>query len=166
MSMNDEFRKSPEEFLKKHTVQSGGMIAGSGNKTVGFTNKSGFVFLEEEAQGIKCYYLKTAKGMTNTSCLDRAEKDASFFFTDSLTGCQFLAYGGSVNPIIEHDNSQGGFAQRRTEAGKKDLLCSVVPNVDYGSEEIANVVGVKTGGRWEFYLQHGIPGSPKVRKLA
>ncbi|MEN8151599.1 MAG: hypothetical protein ABFS86_17420 [Planctomycetota bacterium] len=166
MSMSAEFSKSPEAFLKKHTLHTGGRLAGSGNKKVGFTMKSGTLFLEEDPKGVKCYYLKTAKGMTNTSCLDRAEKDARFFFTDSLTGCQFLAHGGSINPTVEHDNAPGGFSNRLAQATKKNLLCSVVPGKDYADDEIANVVGVKSGKLWEFYLQHGAPGKPRVRKLA
>lgn len=166
MSLNDEFKKAPDGFLRQHTVQTGGRIAGSGNKKVGFVQKGGAIFLEEDPKGLDCYYLATAKGATNTSCLDRAAKEAGFFFTDSLTGCQFLAYGGSVAPVVEHSNDAGSFAARLEAARAKGLLCSVVPGTDYASDEIANVVGVKQGGRWQFYLQHGAPGSPDVSKLA
>src|SRR5262245_26931898 len=54
---------------------------------------------------IKCYYLSAKGNEINDVILN---EDVDYFFTDLLTGCQFLAYGNESQPSIEHNNNLDG----------------------------------------------------------
>ncbi len=178
MGLNQEFMQSPEEFLKKHVilVSAQRFNKGSGVMDLEFIPISDGVQVSLiPAQGdrtMRGYFLQVVQDRS-VRCKPEDLTGVGFFFTDTLTGCQFLAFGAPSNPIIEHNNSSKGggpdFAKHnRLAQGVNGWKISVEPGIDYHpADEWANVVGVRRNNGWEFVLQRFILANRAIilRKL-
>lgn len=104
---------------------------------------------------LKCFYLSAAPDQINSDVLTA---DVDWFFTDLMTGCQFVAYGNANAPNVEHNNNLSGnvnYGARVLNATHGGMLARVSPGIQYdpGASECGTVVGKRTGGNWTFYFQ-------------
>lgn len=104
---------------------------------------------------IRCFYLSAAPDQVNAHVLNA---NVDWFFTDLMTGCQFVAFGNANAPNVEHNNNLSGnvdYTARVNNATQGGLIAQVTPGVQYnpGGAECGTVVGKRTGGVWTFYFQ-------------
>lgn len=119
------------------------------------------VYLQTRAQWgkyshqLSCFYLSAAPNQINDEILPG---DVDWFFTDLLTGCQFLAYGNGTTPNIEHNNNLDGqvnYGARVNNATHGGLIAQVSPGQQYNPQggECGTVVGKRSGTSWTFWFQ-------------
>lgn len=104
---------------------------------------------------LDCFFLSAKPNNVNSFTLP---SDVDWFFTDLLTGCQFLIYGSPDRPTVEHNNSLDGsvdYGACLANAQRGGLLIRVSPGEQYDATggECAVVVGHRQGGAWQFYMQ-------------
>jgi hypothetical protein len=132
-------------------------------------------FLGNEAP-IKAYYLPAHYDRTTTLQLGR---DADYFFTDTITGCQFMAYGNNRHNItVCHVNALNrGNAAYDTEAtevrqanypveiiyGKRQYQGDLSP-LD-APEVVVTVIGWRRADGWHFYQRRRVNRSNNRRVL-
>lgn len=136
---------------------------------------SGFSSLVAEAS-IKAYYLPAQVDKTTSLQLGR---DADYFFTDTITGCQFMAYGNNRhNLTVCHVNALNrGDAKYDEEAaeiksagypvqiiyGKRQYQSGLAP-LD-APEVVVTVVGWRRADGWHFYQRRRVNRSNNRRVL-
>ncbi len=115
----------------------------------------------------KAYYLPFRSNDVRTMNLNPTNhggKDAKVFFTDTMNGCSF-ACGPGANPKVGHFNrTVGGNDSAGIDQGAIDVDINnefgggtryEVKRNDYktGVADYSSLMGVKTGGNWQFYWQ-------------
>jgi len=117
------------------------------------------------AKPIRAYFLRALPNEVNQQSLVGIPLDIRYFFTDLLTGCQFLAYGSAASPTIEHNNNLSGasvdYGARRAHATVQPWSRCVTPGQEYNlgvnpnDDACSAVVGIRddTTNDWHFYLQ-------------
>jgi len=118
-----------------------------------------------KANPITAYYLASQANATKNINITN---HANFFFTDTLTGCLFAAYGNDrFNLTVEHSNAltlgANHLQQRRTAIQNQNHPVEIFfgpdeyrahPNMPAHADPmmmIATVVGRLTGNGWVFY---------------
>jgi hypothetical protein len=113
---------------------------------------------------IRAYYLKSRTDQNTSAFLLRK---AEYFFTDTLTGCTFMAYGNNRHGVtVEHNNAftNGPASMRPYEASiaAQNHPYFVVYNSDTyrqngvqqgerGEDVVATVFGWRKADGWHFY---------------
>lgn len=117
------------------------------------------------ANPIKAYYLVSHPNATRSIVISN---HANFFFTDTLTGCLFSAYGASrFNLTVEHTNAltlgAANLQNHRTQIQNQHHAVTLFfgpdeyrnhPSMPANADPmmmIATVVGKLTGNGWVFY---------------
>jgi hypothetical protein len=105
---------------------------------------------------ISAYYLL---GLPNNDNMQALPNHVPYMFTMHLSACQFLAYGPDRNNVtVEHNNYIGNpalYAARQLliAGANHPFFFQVRPGVEYNPMQLANVVGMRTGAGWQFYLR-------------
>jgi hypothetical protein len=166
-ALDQEFMRDPLAFLRQHwmTVNANNPRTGACNLTL--ENRGGNIILDvgSPKKDIPCFFLKTIPSVAASEQL-RGVAAGNFFFTDTLTGCQFLAWGAVSTPTVEHDHPSitGGLDARRTAVLAAPGQHIVVRPTDYTGS--ANVVGWCPGTQWQFICQtYNGPGTLEANVL-
>lgn len=126
---------------------------------------------------VKAYYLASEQDKTKSLLLGNK---ADFFFTDAITGCQFMAYGNSRNDIRTcHVNAlnNGGMTVYAREA-KAVRACNYPISIIYGQPNyqaglnageqkgnvLATVIGWRKSDGWHFYTRRRL-NDPNHRRV-
>ncbi len=105
---------------------------------------------------IRAYYLL---GLPNNNNSYALPNDVPFMITMHLSGCQFMAYGPDRDHVtVEHNNyitAPGNYALRQgvVAAANHAFFFQVRPGIEYQPMQLANVVGIRGGTGWQFYLR-------------
>jgi len=125
-----------------------------------------FVRRSTFSRPLNSFFLKAIQDNVSQHALPN---DVTFFFTDTLTGCQFLAYGPNRNSLtVEHNNSRTAgavdFTARWNNARTFAYHIRVQRGIQYSAASVANVVGVRRPAGWRFYWQQHHAGlvAPRV----
>jgi hypothetical protein len=118
---------------------------------------------------VRAYYLNSR--VDNTVRIN-VLRHAEYFFTDTLTGCTFIAYGNSrAGLVCEHVNSlnNGSAPLRRAELAarmRNSPVCIIYSALDYragglrqgerGEDVVATVFGRRLADGWHFYARRRI----------
>ena len=163
--LNKQFLKDPLLFLRKHliSVVDGNMQTGT-NK-VGFYADRERVLLKQfigpvgkHQHPFNCYFLRALPDTLNPGIgFNGATED--YFFTSTLSGCQFLAYGASRNSLtIEHNNYLSGHGSydgryQQIQGGAVSARIHNGGSYNIDDDDVGNVVGIRDGGGWHLYFQ-------------
>lgn len=141
------------------------------NGTVEIRNFAATGFMDRAffETAVDAYYLNSR---ANNTVRINVLRHAEYFFTDSLTGCSFIAYGRSRNSLVcEHVNSLNGGAipLRRAELAARmgnHAICIVYGALEYragglrpgerGEDVVATVFGRRLADGWHFYARRRI----------
>lgn len=163
--MNTEFMANPAGFISNRWLMVPSVIGlnnGAGTFGIYPNGNHGaivrpFVRNSYWSHPMRAYYLKPAPNAENSHVLPN---DVSYMFTDTMNGCQFLAYGPDRNNVtVEHNNYFGGtaanYVTRRNliQGAGHAFYWEVRPNQEYNPLQGAVVIGVRSGVGWQFYLR-------------
>lgn len=132
-------------------------------------SRAGFFDRGWNENAIKAYYLNSR---VDNSVEIQVLRHADYFFTDTLTGCTFIAYGNSRHGMVcQHVNSftRGTVPLRQAEFGVRgrNYPVTIILNAnDYrsgglrhgedGSNVVATVFGRRLADGWHFYARRRI----------
>jgi hypothetical protein len=153
----------PSRFLGEHVIMvvSHGMATGPCDLDLvaiagpeGHAQLRPFVRRSRWSHPLQSYFLKSANDPLHQ--IQQLPNNVKFFFTDTLTGCQFLAYGANRTTVtVEHNVPETvDFNVRWINAQTFAYQIRVAPGFGYGADDVANVVGVRLAIiGWQFYYQ-------------
>lgn len=195
MSLNSNFKHDPKSVLDKYwDINSSQNAIGTRYKVnsmgIGFFDLKKYsdetLSLEDgtgKSGAIKAYYLESKYGETNKLIL---QDTADYFFTDTITGCQFAAYGNDKNRMmVSHANA----LDRDTAALQKAAYQADANQVNakgtdhtvvYGQDDyrktglkadenpgnvVVTVIGWRKSDGWHFYARRRINDENSRRVL-
>jgi hypothetical protein len=177
--LNQQFINDPERFLSgcksidtaKTQHGSGYAIDANGIASLDMVAYSPSQVMVKQADGrffsetpIRAYYLPSQVNQTMSMNLG---SNSNFFFTDLITGCQFMAYGNNRhNLTVCHINAldEGAPAYERAAAGIRSHRFPIeiihgpsqyragLSAVD-GPNSVVTVVGWRRTDGWHFYAR-------------
>lgn len=181
--LNQQFKLDPERFLSlrksidtaKTQHGSGYVIDAKGIVSLDMTAYSPSQVMVKQAAGgmlgtvfneapIKAYYLPSQ--VNQTKSMDLGD-DCDFFFTDLITGCQFMAYGNSRHDLkVCHVNALdvGAAAYDQAAASVRGSRFPIeiihgpsqyragLSEVD-GPNSVVTVIGWRRADGWHFYAR-------------
>lgn len=168
--LNKEFLRDPVAFLGRHfiLVQDQGLQTGAAR--VGFYANGPNVLLRpfpgdpgRYQHPIDCYFLLAVADSENPGH-GFAASHADYFFTSTLSGCQFLAHGPSSAALtVAHNNclsNPGGYAAYAAAMPAAAVRAQVHNGglYDITQGHCGNVVGVHGANGWAMYFQRDAPG--------
>jgi hypothetical protein len=173
--LNKQFMANPVFFMRHHFIHvpvgAGGGLLANGRGRFGLTAIAhggcmlgNFASTSLFAHPIDAYFLLANPNNLNVQALPN---NVRFMFTNHLNGCQFLAYGPNRNNLtVEHNNWLAGPAANYPNrvnaiaAAGHAYFFRVRPGIDYNIMQGANVVGVRGGGGWQFYVRRNANINP------
>jgi hypothetical protein len=177
--LNKEFMSDPVAFLDKYMFSVKDQDLATGVVELGFINVSGGgnrLQLGKFAGGlagnkIKAYFLKAVPDQVNPGTID-STTDATYFFTSTIQGCQFLANGASrTNLSVEHNNYFSNPANYATHFGgiTAGTVTARVHNgglYNLANGDMGNVVGKKDATGWTLWFQKEDGGTRTISTQA
>ena len=165
--LNKEFMEDPVAFLGKYMFSVKDQDLNTGVVELGFTDVSGGKKTRLQlgtfsgsiaGNKIKAYFLKADPDQVNAGTIDTGT-DATYFFTSTIQGCQFLANGPSnSNLSVEHNNYFSNTANYASHFASitAGTVTTRVHNgglYDLSNGDMGNVVGKKDENGWTLWFQ-------------
>ena len=167
--LNKEFLANPATFLGKYIYSVKDQDLATGAVQLGFTSLGGnrlqlakFASTSKHAHPISAYFLLAVADQVNPGSIDTSGAD--YFFTSTMQGCQFIAYGASRTSLsVEHNNylsDTSNYATRYTASGAAGQTVNTrvynggLYTVTSDQRDIGNVVGKRDSNGWTLWLSH------------
>lgn len=192
--LNQQFKLDPERFLSSrksidttktqhgsgYAIDARGIVsldmtAYSPSQVAVAQAASGFFSSVFNEPPIKAYYLPA---QYNTTQSMRLGDDCDYFFTDIITGCQFMAYGNSRHDLtVAHVNAldRGAVVYDREAAGVRAQRFPIEIihgqrqyradlSEEDGANSVVTIIGWRRADGWHFYARQCV-NSPNNRRF-